>query len=103
MKKKLGLVFICGIILFGVCGCGDNSSVEYYCESEEHELLGSTCFVKEKVSMSYSYQCKNGSEVNGALKKCPDGNLPSMVGYCSQGYEENGYCIIEKSYNALQR
>lgn len=39
MKKKFSLIFLCGIILLGVCGCGDNTDTKKNSSNETKENI----------------------------------------------------------------
>ena len=71
--KKISLIVLLCFIL-GVSGCG-NKEVEYYCDSEEHELRGKTCVITEKVKARHRYYCDSSlySELRG--NRCYDPDL----------------------------
>lgn len=105
--KKIKILILCGFVLLGVCGCSNGN---YYCDSNEHELRGTTCVIKEKIDAQHRYFCKSSdySELRGDRCYGKDffGTSLSVAAssefYCTQGVlDDSGiYCIIEKTYNA---
>lgn len=100
MKKKLCLIFLCSITLLTLCGC-DNK--EYYCENEEHELVGNKCVKKVKKDMKKRYYCKNGKTPYGSITKwCDTYTLAEEEYYCETGYQEGIECVVDEiTYDAL--
>ena len=105
MKKKISVVLLCGVILLGVCGCGNETSKEYYCDNEEHELRGTTCVIKTKQQAQFQYTCSKGETLVGSKCRSFSGITTSADKeyYCVQGILDGSWCIIESTYNAKTR
>lgn len=108
--KKISLIVLLCFIILGVSGCG-NKEVEYYCDSEEHELRGKTCVITEKVRARERYYCDSSNYTRLEGKRCYSTDyytsglsIPADVEYyCDTGILDRIYCIIEKTYDAKSR
>ena len=94
------VVFI--IVLFIFINIISSGSKTYYCESEEHELRGKTCVIIEKEIADYLYRCRDGSLVKKSYY-CKGYDVGKIEWSCQTGKLEGQLCIIEKTYDALEK
>ena len=108
--KKISLIVLLCLIIFGVSGCG-NEEVEYYCDSEEHELRGKTCVITEEVRARERYYCDSSIYTRLEGNRCYSTDYytsglsirADVEYYCDTGILDGIYCIIEKTYDAKSR